>query len=183
LSDQDSAFAVDAKNPAGWLLHIRAQTAEDFITQLNQLFDPEVGNRSDLTNVIVQSFNPAVIASMTAGQDASEALGYEPDELATSAYQALAQGATRAPRQAASSGGGGGGGRDRDSGFPEWFTDMLDNGECPSCESTDFWDNRAKIKSGDYSKKSPHFKCKDCDKGFWPTPPPKSGQSRGGRGD
>ena len=38
---------------------------------------------------------------------------------------------------------------------------------CPSCESSGYWDNRAKKKSGDFSAKSPDYACKDKDGCGW----------------
>ena len=40
---------------------------------------------------------------------------------------------------------------------------------CPQCDG-EMWDNRPKIKSGEFKKGSPHFKCKndECGKGIWP---------------
>lgn len=188
LSEASSKFALDPKNPAGWLLHVRADSVEEFVEAINDLFNPEKGEREDLTNVVIQSFNPAIVAAMAAGQSVQEALGYEPDPLATAAYDALKAGATRAPRQTDNGGGSSqrsasssSGGSDR--GQPQWFVGQLDDdGGCIQCGSDDFWDNRPKIKSGEYSKKSPIFKCKNCDHAYWP--PKESSSSRSGsRGD
>lgn len=184
----EAPVSIDLKNPAGWMLHLRSRTVDGVVTKLNELFDPDNGERTELTNVLLQSFNPAFIASMIAGQSAQEALGYEPEQEAQDAYEALQAGAKRAPRP--SGGGGGtasrpsGGGDSDDESFPQWFKDSLDNGTCVECGGDDFWDNRSKIKDGTYSKKSPHFKCKEksCEHAYWP---PKEGgaRSRGSRGD
>lgn len=42
----------------------------------------------------------------------------------------------------------------------------IDGKTCPKC-SAEVWDNREKIKSGDFGKKSPHFSCKEKDSCGW----------------
>jgi hypothetical protein len=167
----EAPVSIDLKNPAGWMLHLRSRAVEGLVTKVNELFDPDNGKRSDLTNVILQSFNPAIIASMAAGHTAEEALGYEPDQLAQDAYDALQAGATRQPR----SGGGGsskGGSSsankiDTEDGvdkLPEWFVKKLNREDgCPECDGTKFWDNRQSKRS----EKDPDFRCanQDCDAG------------------
>ena len=100
-------FSIDPKNGANWLLHVRADTIEDFVAQINDVWDPHKGDRSDLTNLILFSFNPAIVAEMAAGRSAEEAMGYAPDDMATAAYNALAQGAKRQAAGTAASNGGG----------------------------------------------------------------------------
>jgi hypothetical protein len=39
--------------------------------------------------------------------------------------------------------------------------------ECPKCGSDDLYDNREKKAEGEFSPKSPDFKCKACDEAFW----------------
>jgi len=181
LSEENQPVdSIDLRNPAGWLLHIRANSPQGLTAKLNELFGNTEDGRSDLTQVLIQSFNPAVIASMAAGQSVAEALGFEPDDLAADAYTALQQGATRAPansggsgsgRQSGGGGGGGGGSAnkidtqkvDLDA-LPGWFVDKLNRQDgCPSCDETEFWDNR----SNKRSPKDPDFRCANqgCDAG------------------
>ena len=160
-------FSMDPRNPAGWLLHVRADTIEEFVEQINQLWDPHAGKREDLTNLILFSFNPAIVADMAAGRSAEEAMGYAPDDMATAAYNALAQGAQRAPAAASNGGGrpsGGGGGGAKPftvaevgaDALPGWFLDELTREDlCKRCKDPEgkFFDNRGN------DRNMPAFKC------------------------
>lgn len=191
-------FSMDPRNPAGWLLHVRADTIEDFVDQINQLWDAHAGKREDLTNLILFSFNPAIVAAMAAGRSAEEAMGYAPDDMATAAYDALASGAQRAPAGAAVAGNGGGqrsggGGTmkkfkaaDIGDRLPDWFADQLTRSYlCPECRDPQgiFIDNREEPGN------MPTFKCanRDCTGGkggkyawgvYEPDDRPRSSSSR-----
>lgn len=173
-SYNEARFAADLRNPAGWLLHVRADTIDDFVERLNELWDPHAGKRTDLTNVSLFSFNPAIMADMAAGRSAEEAFGADLDGQAADAYDALAQGAKRQPigtgptSQAASGRGGGGGGAKiftvdevGEGNLPGFFIDKLTrNNLCPECrdEAGKFYDNTEEPGKG------PVFRCanRDC---------------------
>jgi hypothetical protein len=168
------ACQISLVNPAGAMLVLRSGDVEGLVAQLNEIWDGHVGKRTDVTNLYLFSFNPAIVADMREGRTAEEALGYEPDELATAAYNALAQGARRQPVSApaangARSGGGGSSAakfRVGDDGYgegdlPSFFLDKLTRrNTCPECDEDEFWDNR-ESKQND---RSPDFKCanRDC---------------------
>ena len=168
------ACQISLTNPAGAMLVLRSSNVEGLVDQLNQIWDGHVGKRTDLTNLYLFSFNPAIVADMRAGRSAEEAMGYEPDELATAAYDALTQGATRAPaaanggpRPASSKGAGKFTVEDVGEGnLPAYFIDVLTrNNLCPECRDPEglFWDNRESKKTG----KEPDFRCanQSCDAG------------------
>ena len=166
----EAPLSMDLKNPLGWLLHVRADTVENFVDQLNQLWDGQIGDRTDVTSVTLFSFNPGVIASMAAGQSAEEAMGTDLDDFAKDNYEAIAQGAQRRPAAASSDGSGGGakgsGGANKfkvadvdASTLPAWFLDKLSRRDtCPECDGEEFWDNRSDPGKG------PVFRCanRDC---------------------
>jgi len=37
----------------------------------------------------------------------------------------------------------------------------FDGQNCPKCQRSQVWDNRERIRSGEFSRKSPHFACRD----------------------
>jgi hypothetical protein len=168
----EAPCSIDLRNPAGWLLHLRADNIAGLVDQLNDLWDGHAGKRTDLTNLTLFSFNPAIVADMVAGKTAEEAMGYEPDELATAAYQAFAQGATRQPT-AASNGASGSKGAEKfkvgdpghaEADLPPFFIDAITRrNTCPECDGDRFWDNRDNKKTG----KEPDFRCgnQSCDAG------------------
>jgi hypothetical protein len=160
----EAPCSIDLRNPLGWLLHLRADNVEGLVTQLNNLWDGQHGQRTDLTNLSLFSFNPAIIADMVEGRTAEQAMGYEPDELATAAYNALAQGAKRQPAGAASTNGRGGSkgaGKFKvgDAGYaegdlPNFFIDKVTRrNTCPECDGDSFYDNR------EDPGKGPVFRC------------------------
>ena len=177
----EAPVATDMRNPLGWLLHLRANDIAGLVTKINELFDPGVGERSDLTNLVLLSYNPAVIDAMQHGATAEQALGYdrEMDPDAIALYDAIKAGATRMPAQGAptANGGGsqraGGGASKFDTStltatqmdaLPSYFVDKLTrNDGCPNCGGHEFWDNRV----GKQNDKAPDFKCanRDCDTG------------------
>lgn len=176
----EAPCSIDLKNPAGWMVHLRANTPEQLMEKLNGFF--RATGADDHTNVLVQSFSPAIWHSMNQGHPVEQALGYEPeDELAKDAYDGLASGGARV---ASSRGGTQSGGRaPRSDAYPEWFTKKLEDGACPKCGNTTFWDNRQDIADGKASERSPQFKCKECEQGFWEKPPQGRGRGRPSRAD
>lgn len=160
-------FALDLRNPKGDLLHVRADSITEMVANINDLWNPRAGApREDITNLYLFSFNPAIVADMAAGRSAEEAMGYKPDDMATAAYDALAQGAQRQPAGTAAgnggrSGGSGGGAKTFKApqigdDLPAWFRDKLTRHDtCPQCRHPEgvFYDNR------EDPGKGPVFKC------------------------
>ena len=174
----EAPCSTDLRNPLGDLIHLRGPDVSNLVSQINDLWDPGVGARSDLTNVYLFSFSPAIQHDMREGRSAKEAFGMDRDmdPEAEAAYEAIKTAAQRpAPGVAAGNGGarsgsGGGGGRTEQKTFiaadigerlPEWFSDQLTrNYLCPGCKDPAgvFNDNRGNDKG------LPTFKCanKDC---------------------
>lgn len=205
MSDHDApesgtfpAIQLSIPNPAGGLLVLRAVDVEEMVSQLNDIWDGHVGKRTDLTNVMLFSFNPGIIADMREGRSPEEAFGLDRDmdELAVGAYKALAAGATRQPTQTGAAAGarsnGSSGGAtiftvdERDGNLPAWFLDQLTRNDlCPECKDPEgkFYDNSADPGKG------PHFRCanRDCktSKGYpwgaWPDKGEERSRSRSSR--
>jgi hypothetical protein len=192
------ACQVSFVNPVGSMLVLRADDVPALVDLINGVWDAHLkghqGDREDVTNLMLFSFNPGLIADMRDGRTAEEAMGYEPDELATAAYKALQAGATRQPVTGAPAANGKGGGGSKPIIFtveergadnlPEWFIDALTrNDTCPECKDPDgrFYDNR-----GPDQGQGPAFRCanRDCKTpkgypwGIWD--PASSSRSRGG---
>lgn len=171
VSFNEAPCLISIKNPAGWMLVLRANDIAGLADQINDAWDGHVGKRTDLTNLALFSFNPAIIRDMQEGRTAEEAMGYEPDELATAAYNALAQGAKRQPVSAPAGNGarsGGGAGERKtfrvgDDGYterdlPNWFLDKISRrNTCPNCDGAEFEDSRGN------TQKFPDFKCTNRD--------------------
>jgi hypothetical protein len=167
----EAPFSTDLRNPRGDLLHIRAGSIEDFVDQINQVWNGGAGQRSEPTNIFLFSFNPAVQASMARGDTAEQAMGVdELSDYGRDVYDGIAQAAQRGGSGGGGQGGGGGGGAQKRDKFvaaeigdrlPDWFRDQLTRHDtCPACKDPDgvFYDNRGNDKG------LPTFKCanEDC---------------------
>jgi hypothetical protein len=165
------ACQISLVNPVGAMLVLRADNVEGLVGLLNGIWDSQLGKREDVTNLFLFSFNPAIIADMREGRSAEQAMGYEPNEMATAAYNALAEGAKRRPVASAGANGtkGKGAGKFKvgDDGhaegdLPAFFIDKLTRrNTCPECDGDEFWDNRGS------DVKGPVFRCtnQSCDAG------------------
>jgi hypothetical protein len=199
------ACQISFVNPVGAMLVLRSSDVPGLVDQLNDVWDAHVAGwkidekgeripRTDITNLMLFSFNPGIVADMRAGRSAEEAMGYQPDDLATAAYDALKAGATRQPASGAPAGNGRSGGGAKPTIFtvaergegelPPWFIDALTRNDlCPECRDPEgkFYDNR-----GPEQGAGPAFRCanRDCktSKGYpWGVwDPASSSRSRSG---
>jgi len=171
---RDFPVALDLRNAQGDLLHVRGDTLDEVERTLTDYFG------DGATLVMLQSFNYAFRGTVGAGGSVDEALDKPDGTFSVDSDEALAYSVVKQRKAAPAKGGGRPSGRssaaayDDDGDFPTWW-----DGACPSCGSTNFYDNRDDL--GPQGKR-PHFKCKDCDNAAWPPDDrPKSGGGRRSR--